>query len=395
MLDELFSSKASRGVTLAKKWSANDFFSGTVNRRSFPSVADTGLSPETKKDFDRAVREAELKYAKLDLDYDKIFQELTLRRKELKQLIEEYKMSAKPQDVALFWNADIQLLTQQLRLIENKQKLAESKFKNVREEKKLIKENVKEVPTVNVNTQNNPIVTNNPMAVASAPESYGVVSVGGFSGTTVETPKKMIEKSSQSEPEVITYTPSDVESSSTTPEATVVSTPSVNTNLVLGEDALGLEKHTIGDVISGQNARIMERLKNKDKALNINTTMSNSYQDSLNAILNKRKDMVEKMFLVVEDGSFYTRAFERNHETGAYDIPVNDYHYKSVTHLGELRVNTVHKEVTTYYYPEPLKYEVVADKSDMPIEYRNWWSEPKSEKYRLTQETIESVLAAN
>lgn len=386
MLDGLFTNN--KKITLAKKWNANDFFSGTATK-SYSSVVETGMSPEAKKDFDRAVREAELKFSKLDLDYDKLFQELTLRRKELKQLIEEYKMTAKPQDVALFWNADITLMTTQLRLIESKQKLAESKFKNVREEKKMLKDNSKEGATVNVNTQNNPVVAS-PITVASAPET-GPVTIGGFDNSIVKQPKAMIDVSPSTSTVTVTR-PS--EEPPTTSETTVMRSPSVNSDIVVGSDLLGLEKVTIGDITSGQNERIMARLKNKDSALNIGTTMNNSYNDSLNALIHKRKDIKEKMFLVLSDGSFYTKAYEKNPQTGVYDIPVTDYHYKSVTHLGEIKVNTVHKEVTTYYYPEPLNYEVVQDDSDMPIEYKNWWREPKAEKFRLTQDTIESIVAS-
>lgn len=382
-------------VNMSKKWSINTFISKSTPRTQLSSTSE-GLSPEVKADFQRAVKEAELRFNKLDLQYDKVYSDLTQRRLELKALITEYQASARPQDVALFWNADIQLLTNQIKIIENKQKLSEAKFKNLRDEKKAVKDFYKaDTPAVQVNTQNNPIVTNNPIAVASANEQVGgPVSVSGFANVGITKPKPMlIEETKPSETISIP--------SPTTAEQTVVETPSrveevvevKEHNIPLSGDNMFADKViTVGDVASEQNERIKARLANRDKSLELSTTMNNSYTDSLSALVNKRKDIKEKVYINVNDSTFYTRAFELNPETKKYDIEVKDYHYKSVVHLGQLRINTLHKTCNTYYYPDTLEYELVRDNSEMPAVYKQWWEEPKAEKFKLTDDTITALI---
>lgn len=382
-------------VNMSKKWTINTFISKSTPRTQLSSTSE-GLSPEVKADFQRAVKEAELRFNKLDLQYDKVYSDLTQRRLELKALITEYQASARPQDVALFWNADIQLLTNQIKIIENKQKLSEAKFKNLRDEKKAVKDFYKaDTPAVQVNTQNNPIVTNNPIAVASANEQVGgPISVSGFTNVGITKPKSMlIEEAKPSETISIP--------SPTTAEQTVVETPSRVEEIVevkehsiplSGDNMFADEIITVGDVASEQNERIKARLANRDKSLELNTTMNNSYTDSLAALVNKRKDIKEKVYINVNNNTFYTRAFELNPETKKYDIEVKDYHYKSVVHLGQLRINTLHKTCNTYYYPDTLEYELVRDDSEMPDVYKQWWEEPKAEKFKLTDDTITALI---
>lgn len=382
-------------VNMSKKWTINTFISKSTPRTQLSSTSE-GLSPEVKADFQRAVKEAELRFNKLDLQYDKVYSDLTQRRLELKALITEYQASARPQDVALFWNADIQLLTNQIKIIENKQKLSEAKFKNLRDEKKAVKDFYKtDTPAVQVNTQNNPIVTNNPIAVASANEQVGgPISVSGFTNVGITKPKSMLIE--EAKPSETISVPSP-----TTAEQTVVETPSrveetvevKEHNIPLsGDNMFAAEVVTVGDVVSEQNERIKARLANRDKSLELNTTMNNSYTDSLSALVNKRKDIKEKVYINVNDNTFYTRAFELNPETKKYDKEVKDYHYKSVVHLGQLRINTLHKTCNTYYYPDTLEYELVRDDSEMPDVYKQWWEEPKAAKFKLTDDTITALI---
>lgn len=395
---------------LNKKWSISNFVSASATSGKNKNITGlAGVSDDLKSDFLRILKEAESKYGRIELDYDKVFRDLATKRKELKMLIEEYKATAKPQDIALLLNTDVQLITNQIRIIESKQKLAESKFKNIREEKKLLTSGNKDSgssATQQANQQNI-YIGDNPIAVAGAAPTSSrtpvTIPLGAMNAFNVEKPQDMIENRTKAFSDIVSEQVTEPE---IVEEREVVASPSRplegNTNeetvyksdVVVSRNILGAPT-SVSDLQKGSNERILKRLANKENALTTSTVMGNSYNDSLNAIVNSKKDIKEKMYINVNNGHFYIKAFEYDENTKQYDIPVQNHHYKSLVHIGDIKVNPLHKEVVTYYYPEPIPYEIVLDDRDMPEFYANGWEDPKNTKYQLSYDDCQAIIAAD
>lgn len=424
-LTDLFGGSAS--IKLNSKWNVNQFLSNPGNYRSTPSSSldSTGMSADTKLELERAIKAIEMSYSKSSLDFDKIFRDLATRRKELKALMTELQATAKPVDIAAMWSVESSLIVNQLRALENKQKIEAEKFKQIREEKKLAKD--KTGPVTETGGNNNGItniITNSPLAAANnlatgpTPKNTGIT-IGELPPSAIVKTASMFKQDTPTDVQVIEHkepipipTPKKIEeyeTGETTAEQTVVTTPSettvVNTitsapvmaaegSTVVTADAVGGNVVTVNDIQSNINERVSQRLLERDSILkNEKTITGYNYQHSLDTMVSKSMPHVEKLYICPHDGTYYTKAFTKD-ENGNFTKEIPNFPLKSITHIGQLSLNPLHKKATFYYYPDAKDYVLVNDLSDAPEFYKKEWEDPKTEKFRLDTDTCQSLIDA-
>lgn len=418
-LTDLFGGSAS--IKLNSRWNVNQFLSNPGNYRSTPSSSldSTGMSADTKVELERAIKSIEMSYSKSSLDFDKIFRDLATRRKELKALMTELQATAKPVDIAAMWSVESSLIVNQLRALENKQKIEAEKFKQIREEKKLAKD--KTSGTTETTGNNNGvtnIITNSPLAAANnlatgvMPKHSGIT-IGNIPSEAVVKTASMFKQEQPTDVQVIEHkesipipTPNREDElipvkEETTAEQTVVATPSENIAPVILEgetvvttDMVGGNVVTVNDIQSNINERVAKRLSDRDSILkNEKTITGYNYQHSLDTMVSKSMPHVEKLYICPHDGTYYTKAFTKD-ENGNFTKEITNFPLKSITHIGQLSLNPLHKKATFYYYPDAKDYVLVDDLSDAPEFYKKEWEDPKTEKFRLDTDTCQSLIDA-
>lgn len=407
----------SSNIKLNSKWNINQFLSNPGNYRSTytnATATELGLSENVKQELDRAIRSIEVAYSKSSLDFDKIFRDLATRRKELKALMTELQATAKPVDIAALWGVESNLIVNQIRALENKQKIESEKFKQIREEKKLAKDKggVTETPS---NTGVTNIITNSPLATAqnltsSSPKDIGVA-VGSVPATavvkTTDMFKQPIEEAKVIEhkepipiPTPNTHDFKEYYTGETTAEQTVVETPSQTRVEIEGgdqpisQDINGNVLVTVNDLQSSISDRVAKRLADRENILTDAKTITGyNYQHSLDTMVSKSIPHVEKLFICPHTGTYYTKAYTKD-ENGEFTKEIPNFPLKSITHIGQLSLNPLHKKANFYYYPDAKDYELVPDMSGAPEFYIKEWENPKTEKFKLDADTCQSLVDA-
>lgn len=378
----------SEGIQLGSKWSIQDFVNvGSKYRRSGYSAIDPNMDTNLKMELERAIKEADLRYSKLTVDYDKMFRDLTSKRRELKTLMEEVKAFAKPQDIAMLWNSEISLIGHQIRVIEDKQKLEGERFKNVREEKKLAKEkNPEPIAAAGGN-----VIIGGPLQVA---QNAANVTTDNRSVGANEIGVVPLVTNAERVPLAMNPTTNYVGTTAEQPVMVPPSSPiAVNTafkaETPVYQDITGSVVTTAADLTSRDAEDIQRILDNKEQYLKMTTSLGTNYASSLAAMENRRKDLKEVMYVNITDGSFYTRAFEMNNATGQYDTEVLNYQYKSVKHINKVKFNPMTHECSMLYYPEDnIMFELVSDDAAMPEFYKKEWADSKTDLYRLPPDDL-------
>ncbi len=410
-----------REIKLNSKWSIANYLSSPTGHRS-PSLSSQTANEQSdiiKQELERAINQINSTYNRSSMDFDKIFKDLSTRRKELKAFLTEVQVTAKPVDIAALWGVESNLITSQMRALENKQKIEAERFKQIRDEKKLAKDRSSTSDGNNSNTNNGVtnIITNSPLSTSEQLASSNTRTTGidisnipsdllmrtgsKFNTSTNNT----ITDVTPSAPQVIEHketipdniipTTDNVE---TTAEQTVVTTPSVeNGNIgglegetVVTTDITGLHPITVNDVVNGMNERVSKRLQQRDETLNTKTMTGYSLNTSLQTLVAKSTPHKEKLY-VAPDGRYYVRAFEVDGD-GNYTNEMTQYPYKSLTHLGSLSFSPLHHKVNYYYYPDPKDYELVDSMDSAPDFYKDEWNKPKNEKYVLDTDTVNTLF---
>lgn len=420
----------SSNIKLSRKWNINNFLSNPGNYRSTSSSVDSAtgtMTNDMKLELDRTIKAIEISYSKSSLDFDKIFRDLSTRRKELKALMVELQATAKPVDIAALWSVESNLIVNQIRALENKQKIESEKFKQIRDEKKLMKEKVVASPDNGGNNNgvtniitNSPLATANNLAAVNA-QPNKAISVGNIDPNLILKSSSVFNKDipviEDKKPEtsfpipttVVAKEPVTVE---TTAEQTVVNTPSVEEvqtvavsnnseqmmiaegDTVVSTNLIGDKVVTVNDIQSGINERVAQRLNDRDNILkNEKTITGYNYQHSLDTIVSKSIPHVEKLFICPHTGEYYTRAYTKD-ESGNYTKEITNFPLKSITHIGQLSLNPLHKKATFYYYPDAKDYTLVDNMDNAPEFYKNEWLNPKTEKYKLDYDTCQSLIDA-
>lgn len=399
-------------VKLNTKWSIANYLSSPTGYKSnsLTSATSSEQSDIIKQELERAINSINATYNRSSMDFDKIFKDLATRRKELKAFMMEIQATAKPVDVAALWGVESNLITSQMRALENKQKIEAERFKQIRDEKKLAKDRSSTSDQTGNNNTNGVtnIITNSPLGTSESIVNSNVRTAGIDLNSiptqmVVKAPSKFganqpvdvtpIEHK-EAIPNIIPTTPVE-EVVETTAEQTVVNTPSLGGaegDTIVTTDITGLHPVTINDVVSGMNERVAQRLKNKEESLNTKTITGYSLNTSLKTIVAKATPHKEKVY-VAPDGKYYVRAFETDGDGNCVKEMTN-YPYKSLVHLGSLSFQPLHHKVNYYYYPDPKDYELVDDMSGAPEFYKEEWDKIKNEKYILDPDTVNTLFEA-
>lgn len=399
----------SQPIKLNSKWNINSFVSNpNAGRKVYNSTTATeGLSQDAKVELDRIIKAIEMSYSKSSLDFDKIFRDLATRRKELKALMTELQAIAKPVDIAALWSVESNLIVNQIRALENKQKIESEKFKQIRDEKKAMKDRLGMSDTSTNNGVTN-IITNSPLAnaqnLATSNKPIGV-SIGDITPDAVVKADNKFIPALENKEVINIPTPKKHElneyyTGETTAEQTVISPPSDNKvdvesgSTVVSSDLLGRDVVTVNDIQNGINDRVLTRMANRDKIMHDANTMTGyDYQRSLDTLTTKSLPHKEKLFICPATGTYYTKAFTKD-ENGEYTKEIANFPLKSITHIGSIQLNPLHKQATFYYYPEPKDYQLVDTLDDMPEFYKSEWDNPKNEKFRLDDDTVNMLIEA-
>lgn len=429
MTTDLFGSTSNNTIKLNPKWSISQYLSSPSKYSSSTTSSNSdGISENIKLELERAINEINNKCNRSVMDFDKIFKDLATRRKELKSLLTELQATARPADLAALWGVESNLIVNQLRALENKQKIESERFKHIRDEKKLAKE--RSGPSTESNGNNNgitnTIITNSPLATSetltATPKTQGinlsnipsdllVRSTGKFESKNDIEPAQIIEHKEKvplpiptsNDEVVVEHSSNPSESSETTAEQTVVSTPSLTSSslgsggsdgdIVVTTDLTGLNQVTINDITKDMNQRVQERLMHKEEIMNTPTITGHKLTTSLNTIYSKSVPHKEVLF-VAPDGRYYTKAFTTD-ENGEYTKELTEFPLKSLTHINSISFNPARHTCQFYFYNTDNKeYRMVDDMSDAPQFYIDEWNKPKNDKYMLDLDTVNALHEA-
>ena len=411
-------------IKLNSKWNINTFLANPGNYRSTsssslqPANGGSTLSSDLKLELDRSIKAIEMAYSKSTLDFDKIFRDLATRRKELKALMAELQATARPADLAALWGVESNLIVNQLRALENKQKNESEKFKHIRDEKKLIRDKMGNDTGTGTNNGVTNIITNNPLSAAegltkqaASPMGYNI---GTIASDAIIKPSEMFKRE---EPETIEFKPSptvpplpakseEPVMEETTAEQTVVKAPSISkeepmkpTDMIDGDVVVqstmtGVKPITVSDIQSNINSKLAERMAQRDNILSdVDTITGYNYQHSLDAITSKSQPHVEKLFICPATGEYYVKAYGKD-SNGEFTREIPNFPLKSITHIGQLSLNPLHKKAQFYYYPDAKDYVLVENMDDAPQFYKDEWSDHKTDKFKLDFDTCQSLIDA-
>lgn len=429
MTTDLFGSTSNNTIKLNPKWSISQYLSSPSKYSSSATSSNSdGISENIKLELERAINEINNKCNRSVMDFDKIFKDLATRRKELKSLLTELQATARPADLAALWGVESNLIVNQLRALENKQKIESERFKHIRDEKKLAKE--RSGPSTETNGNNNgitnTIITNSPLAtsetltatpktqginIANIPSDLLVRSTGKFESKNDIEPAQVIEHkekvplpipTSNNDEAVVEQSSNPSEPSETTAEQTVVSTPSLTSNsgsggsdgdIVVTTDLTGLNQVTINDITKDMNQRVQNRLMHKEEIMNTPTITGHKLTTSLNTIYSKSVPHKEVLF-IAPDGRYYTKAFTTD-ENGEYTKELTEFPLKSLTHINSISFNPARHTCQFYFYNTDNKeYRMVDDMSGAPQFYIDEWNKPKNDKYILDSDTVNALHEA-
>lgn len=429
MTTDLFGSTSNNTIKLNPKWSISQYLSSPSKYSSSATSSNSdGISENIKLELERAINEINNKCNRSVMDFDKIFKDLATRRKELKSLLTELQATARPADLAALWGVESNLIVNQLRALENKQKIESERFKHIRDEKKLAKE--RSGPSTETNGNNNgitnTIITNSPLAtsetltatpktqginIANIPSDLLVRSTGKFESKNDIEPAQIIEHkekvplpipTSNNDEAVVEQSSNPSEPSETTAEQTVVSTPSLTSNsgsggsdgdIVVTTDLTGLNQVTINDITKDMNQRVQNRLMHKEEIMNTPTITGHKLTTSLNTIYSKSVPHKEVLF-IAPDGRYYTKAFTTD-ENGEYTKELTEFPLKSLTHINSISFNPARHTCQFYFYNTDNKeYRMVDDMSGAPQFYIDEWNKPKNDKYILDSDTVNALHEA-
>lgn len=380
-------------TTKAKsKWSVSDFVSQRYNTRSKPSqtfAMSSGASQSDVMELDRVYRAIETETTRLKLDYDKIYREMDLKRKELKQDIDHMRTSgAKGQDLSLMHNADINLMSNQMRIVDSKRMLLGDRFKNIRDEKKLYMDKLKaEGKLIPDKTDINVVqATNTNSALAAAQAGTGQARPVVHS-VSVSAPKDIIYHSNNEHPKV--SLPEVIQQATnivSTPTPTIEKEIIPEADVVVREDLRGNVK-TLGEQQQEVSSIMQSRLQQTpEESLSADTVMGFDLKSSLNSMLLLGENVQEKMFINPNTGTYYIKAYRKD-DNGKFTIEEPRYHNKSIIHIGAITIDTFRKQVKMALYDDAIPYELVTDNTNQPDFYTQEWADSKTTRFILDEDT--------
>lgn len=131
------------------RWNINQFVSHS-NRRKHTYISTNDLDDKDAAELDKICRTMELEYAKVYTEYEQALKDLNIMSSQLKQRIEKFSSSGEPGEVEIqYRKMDMDIISTKIKISESKNKLFESKLKQIREERKLMFDRMKAAGKLN------------------------------------------------------------------------------------------------------------------------------------------------------------------------------------------------------------------------------------------------------
>jgi len=347
------------GKAANNKWNIKTFATGYGGVYGSKPLANASLANNDNLEFSKSMGN----YSKVDNEIqaqlDKLYKEMTLKRKELGRDLAELKSTAKGEVIAMMHKTDIDIINSQLRIVESKLKAKNDRFKNERDEKKFyfVEKNkgtgVSDTPQI--------AITNSPMSVGSIPTAGGVNIV-------------------RAEPQTPTVKPA---------EPVQALKP---TDLVV-PDTMGINSLTKAEYDQKNNDILAQRLaqiSSSNGPENYTTAQGVRYDVATKSLLRTPSDDV--LFIDKSSGKYYFRSYVTDN-TGTRTENQN-FVPPGVLSIGKgIVVNNAERKVLLKYVDEKqqFNYRVVSDLDDMPDFYKAEWAHPKTERYVLSEELLQQL----
>lgn len=131
------------------RWNINQFVTHS-NRRKHTYISTNDLDDKDAAELDKICRTMELEYAKVYTEYEQALKDLNIMSSQLKQRIEKFSSSGEPGEVEIqYRKMDMDIISTKIKISESKNKLFESKLKQIREERKLMFDRMKAAGKLN------------------------------------------------------------------------------------------------------------------------------------------------------------------------------------------------------------------------------------------------------
>ena len=391
---------------LDKKWNIGNFITSSYKTARGISVNGSDASDV---DLNKIIASINRDFGRNEKDYDSLYRELMLKRNETKKEVAEMKSNnAKYMDIISAQGNDINIMSTQLRILEDKQKLTSEKYKTIQAEKKLWKDLQAKNDTSNDKPAVNNFITNSPLSVgqmangggigANTPKTISLESLGAlpvneykqsedFLKPIAESANKELEEAKNENTEE-----KELAKSSSNVVNNVVNTPVPGSDIAVSKDLFGNVTKTVADQLDEKMDIVKARFARKDALLTEHNGLGHDYSTSIdNLVMNKTPHQV-RLFVNPDTGRFWEKAFTRDAE-GNYTIEATAYHPRGITHLGDLQFDIAARKVVTYYDDTPIDFEIDRNENHMGEFYMNEWNDPKNDKFTIPVDICNQMVS--
>ena len=391
---------------LDKKWNIGNFITSSYKTARGISVNGSDASDV---DLNKIIASINRDFGRNEKDYDSLYRELMLKRNETKKEVAEMKANnAKYMDIISAQGNDINIMSTQLRILEDKQKLTSEKYKTIQAEKKLWKDLQAKNDTSNDKSAVNNFITNSPLSVgqmangggigANTPKTISLESLGAlpvneykqsedFLKPIAETANKELEEAKNEE-----SSEKELAKSSNNIVNNIVNNPVPGSDIAVSKDLFGNVTKTVADQLDEKMDIVKARFARKDALLTEHNGLGHDYSTSIdNLVMNKTPHQV-RLFVNPDTGRFWEKAFTRDAE-GNYTIEAKAYHPRGITHLGDLQFDVVARKVVTYYDDTPIDFEIDRNENHMGEFYINEWNDPKNDKFSIPADICNQMVS--
>lgn len=403
-----------------KKFQIYRFTNGTKSKSPFQE-SRTGGSKVDDVMLERSLKDIESTNAKLLMEYDRIYKEMMIKRKQLSQDMAEMKGVAKGEVIAMFHKADIDLLNSAVSVINSKARVASDKVKSMLSERKFYLDKTKPVATAETTSSNQNANVgfgiNSPLVVVNDKPTQASGNAYVVSGARPQASEKVVDVESMNFEKEDTGTVSlamspmekyNLEQHATTEEAEKipVETPLVrpadlnnyNDDTIVTRDATGVIYKTVTDVQNENLNKINERLKEGTEfKQDYNTRLGHDYTRSLQAVKQDVAKVEHHMFIDPDSGMYYMKGFTRDDSGNLTEY--KEYDPMGLPHIGSIKFNGSKPECKIQFFQDAIPYHVAHGLSEMPEFYVKEWSKPNANQFVIENEsdlmTIRKVSSEN
>lgn len=385
------------------RWNINNFINTSRKREIY--IGSKDIPKEDVVELDKVIRTIDVEFNRITSELDRQSKELTSIESQLKKRIDSFNKMGEPGEVEIqYRKMSLDIITAKTKIAMEKSKLYESKIKQIREERKLMYDKLKNsggIVTEATNTNGT-----SPVAIANSIENVGLNNMGisvpnhilanlalknaGTTTPTITTNNVVPEVKKED----IKLEPKGDDGSSTTfqVDKNMVHKDEINnSDMEINSNALKIkttETKSIGDQYEKNMQLVKSRESCKGTLLkNQSGVMGSKMTTALNSLISNTQNIKEVLYVDKNTGKYWIKGFEVNSETGEMKESKN-YNPKSVMHIGRVRFDVKNQLAKTSHYDDSISY-VIANESDMGSFYSNEWNKESSRQYILEDSVLE------